>query len=379
MGNNKQRRRDDHQSNTPSRNIYNFTSNKGNQPYAINLYTLSKFIFDFSFETHDMKSNHIALLFWVLNVANRSGWKRVLSIPNDWTMEATGIGNKNTLKKCYEDLVNWKFIKWVEKSRNQYTANRIEICRTKSEPAQTQALTQALYQHCTSIENSNVPAMTPYINNINIETIRLSNQQTIKMELYFNKKDFDNYEDIKASQQNLIKKNLEKILKDHLELLSKEDLSENEYEIQLEQKEAENLPAESQTTTDLETQVLDYFGITELDNYRLFTQVRHFLNYLGNQTSIFERNFFYYKKYKEMTGEYIHNLEKFIGTQEKNYEDGVWRSVNYRKKLEQFEKNEQKKFNSNPQAKASEDLNSGKMDVLNRFFNENKENHEEEQ
>jgi len=326
-----------------------------------------------------MKSNHIALLFWVLNVANRSGWKRVLSIPNDWTMDAVGIGNKTTLKKCYEDLVNWEFIKWVEKSKNQYTANRIEICRNKNEPALTQALTQAMYQQCASNENSSEQALQPYINNINIKTINILNQQTIKMELYFNKKDIENYEGLNTSKQKLIKKNLEKILKDHLELLSTEDLSENAYDIEFEQKNAENLPAESQTTTDLENQILDYFGVSELNNYRLFAKVRQFLNSLGDNLEVFKKNFGYYKIYKDMTGEHIHSLENFIGSPEQHYQDGAWCSVNFKYKLKQYENNLHLKQNQNSKEKDQTKLNQGKIDIVNRFLNENYDDYEEEQ
>jgi hypothetical protein len=366
---------DDHQSNTPQNETNNFRNYKNRIPNAINSYLFSNFVFNFSFENPKMRSNHIALLFWFLERTNRSGWKLVIDIPSDWTMEAAGIGNRNTLKKCYNDLIKWGFINWRESSKNQYTTNRIELCRTNYEQAPSQALTTAMNNHCISNAKSSEQALHAYTNNINIKNLNIQNNKTIKMELFFEKNDFENFENLDPHKQSLIKENLQKILRENFNLFMEQDFSEKEYEIRVKDSDEDNVE-ECQIQSDLESQVLNYFGINELNNYRLFAKVRKFLNFLGKQTPVFEQNFWFYSKYKEMTGEHIHSLERFIGTPEENYQDGAWCSVNYKKKLRQFENNQKKKLKNNPQASAKNDIDSGKMDVLNRFFNQNEGDHE---
>lgn len=60
-------------------------------------------------------------------------------------MEVLGIKNYRTYKKYFDDLVKWKFIRVVQESKNQYTANVIAL--VKNTQANTKALDKANAKH----------------------------------------------------------------------------------------------------------------------------------------------------------------------------------------------------------------------------------------
>lgn len=83
---------------------------------------------NFAFENPDLvKPNHSALYFFIIEHGNRLGWKDKFGLPSTMTMEAIGIKSYNTYINTFNDLVEWKFIILVEKSRNQYSSNIIAI------------------------------------------------------------------------------------------------------------------------------------------------------------------------------------------------------------------------------------------------------------
>lgn len=94
----------------------------------INGYTLSRQWFDFALNNPEMiTGNHTALYFWIVELNNRLGWKEKFGLPTEHSMEAIGVRSYKTYAKIFKDLTEWGFIRIVQKSRNQYTANIIAL------------------------------------------------------------------------------------------------------------------------------------------------------------------------------------------------------------------------------------------------------------
>jgi len=55
------------------------------------------------------------------------GWVEKFGFPMEMAKNAIGIKNYRTYSKTFCDLVDWGFIKVIEKSKNQYTANIIAL------------------------------------------------------------------------------------------------------------------------------------------------------------------------------------------------------------------------------------------------------------
>jgi hypothetical protein len=111
-----------------------------------NSYELSRNWFDWCFENPDkINCNHTALYFFIIEHCNRLGWKERFGLPTTMTMDALGIKNYKTYSKAFDDLVEWGFIKLIEKSKNQWSATVIAL--VKNTKANTKALTKATLKH----------------------------------------------------------------------------------------------------------------------------------------------------------------------------------------------------------------------------------------
>lgn len=96
----------------------------------VDIFKLIRDWWDFAYENPDLvKPNHSALYFFILEHSNRLGWKDKFGLPSTMSMEAIGIKSYNTYINTFNDLVEWKFITLVEKSRNQYSSNIIAISK----------------------------------------------------------------------------------------------------------------------------------------------------------------------------------------------------------------------------------------------------------
>lgn len=105
----------------------------------MNGYELTRKWFDFKFENVDKcKSIHTDLYMYIVDLWNRLGNKEKFGLPTQVTMELLGIGSYNTYKKIYQDLVDWKFIIEVQKSKNQYQSRVIAL--SKNDKASDKAL-----------------------------------------------------------------------------------------------------------------------------------------------------------------------------------------------------------------------------------------------
>lgn len=115
---------------------------------ALNVYELSRAWFDFAFANPEkIKTNHPALFFFAIEHCNRLGWKPKFGLPTSMAMEAIGIKSYNTYIATLTDLVEWGFIKMIEKSKNQYSSNIVAL--SKNNNATDKALDKALTKHTT--------------------------------------------------------------------------------------------------------------------------------------------------------------------------------------------------------------------------------------
>lgn len=119
----------------------------------MNGYDLSRQWFDFCFENPEKISPlHTAIYFFCIEHCNRLGWKDKFGLPSAMVMEAIGVKNWRTYSKGLNDLIDFGFIKLIEKSKNQYSSNIIAI--VKNTKASTKALDKALQKHSTKHSQS---------------------------------------------------------------------------------------------------------------------------------------------------------------------------------------------------------------------------------
>lgn len=119
----------------------------------MNGYDLSRQFFDWTFDNPEkITPSHIALYFFAIEHCNRLGWKEKFGLPTTMAKEAIGIKSYNTYIKALNDLIDWGFVKMVEKSKNQYSANIIALSNFNKAP--NKALNKALIKHGTKQSES---------------------------------------------------------------------------------------------------------------------------------------------------------------------------------------------------------------------------------
>jgi hypothetical protein len=112
----------------------------------MNGYDLSRAWFDWCFENPEKVSpHHTAIYFFAIEHCNRLGWKEKFGFPTQMTMDAVGIKKHQTYIRYFSDLVEWGFLKLVEKSKNQYSANIISL--QGAMPKNGKALDKASIKH----------------------------------------------------------------------------------------------------------------------------------------------------------------------------------------------------------------------------------------
>jgi len=119
----------------------------------MNSYELSRNWFDWSFENPEkINPNHSALYFFTIEHCNRLGWKEKFGLPTTMAKESIGIRSYNTYIKTLNDLVDFGFIKLIEKSKNQYSSNIIALSNFNK--ATGKALDKAIIKHETKQDES---------------------------------------------------------------------------------------------------------------------------------------------------------------------------------------------------------------------------------
>lgn len=147
----------------------------------MNSYELYRNFFDWCFENpHKVTPSHVAIYCFSVEHCNRLGWKTNFGLPTTMVMEAVGIKSYNTYIKCFNDLVQFGFIKLVEKSKNQYSANIIAL--SKFNKALDKALDKAMIKHKGKQRESIVQSIDSINKPINNNTNIPINQLTIDIE-----------------------------------------------------------------------------------------------------------------------------------------------------------------------------------------------------
>jgi len=158
-------------------------------------YEYSRSWFDFSFaNTHKIKPNHTAIYFFAIERCNRLGWKEEFGFPTDLAMEALGIKNYKTYICSLQDLVEWGFIKWIQKSKNQYTANIIAL--VKNNKPVIKALDKAMSSHNPKQVSSSSQGIASIEKQNNNKPINI---KTLEKRLLIEVKDFEVDIDLKLS------------------------------------------------------------------------------------------------------------------------------------------------------------------------------------
>lgn len=147
----------------------------------MNGYELHRQWFDWSFENPELTTPaHTALYCWLVELNNRMGWCPHFSAPASYCQGAIGIKSYTTFRKVFKDLVAWGFVKIIQESKNQYTANVVAL--PIFDKALVKALDKALAGHvskqvigtCESTCDINKPLNQETNKPINKETINIS-------------------------------------------------------------------------------------------------------------------------------------------------------------------------------------------------------------
>ncbi len=85
------------------------------------------------------------MYFFIIEHCNRLWWKEKFGLPMEMTKDAIGIKNYRTYSDTLSDLIEWWFIKEIQKSKNQYSSCIIAIAENTK--AHTKALDKALQKH----------------------------------------------------------------------------------------------------------------------------------------------------------------------------------------------------------------------------------------
>lgn len=146
----------------------------------LNSYELSRAWFDFCFANPEkIRPIHSTIYFFAIEHCNRLGWKEKFGFPSQMVMEAVGIKNWRTYSKALSELVDFGFIKMIEKSKNQYSSNIIAIVNNTK--ANTKALDKALQKHSQKQHTKQGQSIVSIIKQINNK--QYNKEQVTKLKL----------------------------------------------------------------------------------------------------------------------------------------------------------------------------------------------------
>lgn len=168
----------------------------------MDIFKLIRAFWDWAYENPEkIKPNHCAVYFFSIEHCNRLGWKEKFGLPTTMVMEAIGIRSYTTYINSLNDLVDWGFIKLIEKSKNQYSANIVALPYFDKAP--DKALDKALIKHASKQVESTSESTSESIVSIDIPIYKETkkqdtNKQTspsaceLSFEIFWNKYDKKN-------------------------------------------------------------------------------------------------------------------------------------------------------------------------------------------
>ena len=136
----------------------------------MNSYDLSRNFINYAFDNPEKISpKHYAIYFFAIEHCNRLGWKNKFGFPTMMACDAIGIKKATTFIKYFNDLEDWGFIKVIQRSRNQYSANIISLI--SAEPKKGEALDGAMVKHREKHEASKGKSKVPINKHLNKELL----------------------------------------------------------------------------------------------------------------------------------------------------------------------------------------------------------------
>lgn len=156
----------------------------------MNGYELSRNWFNWAFENPEkVKPIHSAIFFFAVEHQNRLGGKEKFGFPSQMTMDAIGVKKFQTYAKALNDLCEWGFVTFIEKSKNQYSANIISISAVpKNGIARGKALDKATIKHGSKHGQSTGQSMGHGMDTI--DKPLTMNHETMNHETNYSEKDF---------------------------------------------------------------------------------------------------------------------------------------------------------------------------------------------
>jgi hypothetical protein len=148
----------------------------------MNSYDLSRKFFDWCFDNPEKVSpNHIAIYFFAIEHCNRLGWKNKFGFPSQMTMDALGIKKHQTYIKYFNELVEFGFIKLIEKSKNQYSSNIISLYDAM--PKNSKALDKAFINHAAKQTETTGQSNSSIIKPLTIEPLTPKTKEILNIEV----------------------------------------------------------------------------------------------------------------------------------------------------------------------------------------------------
>jgi hypothetical protein len=141
-------------------------------------YELGKQWWNFALENPEIVTpTHGILWFWIIEVANKTGWKEKFNLHTALSMNAIGVKNYKTYKKVLDNLISWGFIEMIVKAKNQYCASVVALVKnTKADTkaptrADTKAPTRAKLQDADKFNDSDALKLYKLLNYKNLTNL----------------------------------------------------------------------------------------------------------------------------------------------------------------------------------------------------------------
>jgi len=176
----------------------------------MNSYELSRNWFDWCFDNPEkIKPVHTAIYFFSIEHCNRLGWMPKFGLPTEMVKSAIGVHSYNTYIDALNDLVEWGFIKMIQKSKNQYSSNIIAL--SNFDKATTKALDKAMIKHSTK-QGESIDSINKQINK------EQENKETSDFDLAF-----ESFIEMRTKGKNTITDRAIELIKMKLNKLAPED------------------------------------------------------------------------------------------------------------------------------------------------------------
>lgn len=236
---------------------------------------------------------HHAVYFYAIEIWNLCGGSRIDSFGIPSVNACTALHcDPKTYRKAFDDLEKWGFITVIEKSTNQFTATTVQLNgQEKFTEARTEAHAKAILEQQPEQYVGNYPA--------NDLSIGLGDNR-------------GNHHINKPITNNL------------------------ETSFIGEQKKINTSPPEIHP---IEKKIWGFFGVNPETHFSVCAQTGPFVFMLTNDGRLdtFEKEFTAYCTYKTQSGENYGTLPTFLGTPEKNFNDGRWCTTSWIKKLNDYD------------------------------------------